>query len=304
MSSSSAIHTGYRNKARQWEHHLLPCTPPFSLLFLKWDSFISSKRFWRFTVISLTMVLVFGHHILTHPPLPPTGRTSRQVLTNSHVLSGILLLSRLALIFLDLHIEIVNGKIITKLFEKALNLYLYLPSHSSHPPGMVHGLIHSMVLRIFRLSSDPSDALHNCKRFGQHLVARGYSPSFVFELINQSIHSTRSQHHSTVSTTATKAPSTFLHIPYHPMNPASKKIQALFRQDFFPRDGTALPDHCNPPNRAHLGIKRLIVAYSQPRNLGNYFSPRKLSGPSVAASAVLLDMRRSIGASNPDPSLP
>jgi hypothetical protein len=55
---------------------------------------------------------------------------------------------------------------------------------------------------------------------------------------------------------------------------------------------------------ARFGVERLIIAYSRPRNLGNNFSPRKLSGPGVAVSAIIDDMRRYSSASNPNPSFP
>ena len=39
--------------------------------------------------------------------------------------------------FLDLTITIKDGKVMTKTFQKAMNLYLYIPSQSVHPDGMM-----------------------------------------------------------------------------------------------------------------------------------------------------------------------
>jgi hypothetical protein len=51
-----------------------------------------------------------------------------------------------------------TGGIRTNLYEKPVNLHMYLPPHSAHPPGVLRGLIiHGMVGRICRLCSHPSD---------------------------------------------------------------------------------------------------------------------------------------------------
>jgi hypothetical protein len=43
--------------------------------------------------------------------------------------------------FLDLNLELKNCKIQTSTFQKALNLYLYIPPNSTHPPSCLKGLI-------------------------------------------------------------------------------------------------------------------------------------------------------------------
>ena len=50
--------------------------------------------------------------------------------------------------FMDLTIKVSNNRLITTLYEKAMNLYLYIPPHSSHPPGVLSGLVYGNVFRI------------------------------------------------------------------------------------------------------------------------------------------------------------
>ena len=67
--------------------------------------------------------------------------------------------------FMDLTISIHNGKITMSLFEKPLNLHLYIPPHSAHPPGLLPGIVHSTIFRIFTLCSDPNDQIQRPKVF-------------------------------------------------------------------------------------------------------------------------------------------
>ena len=77
---------------------------------------------------------------------------------------------------MDLTISIVNNKIETDLYEKDLNLYLYIPPHSSHQRGVFTGLISGQVLRIRRLCSNQSNAAANIRNFQARLLARGHIP--------------------------------------------------------------------------------------------------------------------------------
>jgi len=49
--------------------------------------------------------------------------------------------------YLDLTIILKNGRITTKTYQKAMNLYLYIPPHSAHPPGMIKGMVYGLLRR-------------------------------------------------------------------------------------------------------------------------------------------------------------
>jgi hypothetical protein len=87
--------------------------------------------------------------------------------------------------FMDLTLSIRIDRIYTTLFEKALNLYLYIPPHSAHPPGILSGLILGMIFRIYNLCTDPADAHLRVKTFYNHVLARGYKPTAICPLFQK-----------------------------------------------------------------------------------------------------------------------
>ena len=56
--------------------------------------------------------------------------------------------------FLDITVSIKDNVLTTTLFEKALNLYLYISPQSAHPPGVLTGLVIGNCHRIHTLCSD------------------------------------------------------------------------------------------------------------------------------------------------------
>jgi hypothetical protein len=187
--------------------------------------------------------------------------------------------------FLDVTCSFTSiGKISTQLFEKALNLYLYLPPHSAHPPGCLKGLIIGTFRRINRLTSDPKIRLSQFRSLYKRLRARGYTPDILQPLFE------------TALTNSTARPPTlsgdrpnpiFLHIPFHPLDPPSSVPQKVFRETILqPKNKSHLSSLLN-----HKGQKmpdtRLIVAYHRPRNLGNLLSPRRFCAHGVSVSDFL-----------------
>jgi hypothetical protein len=186
--------------------------------------------------------------------------------------------------FLDLTITINTSAgstaISTNLFEKAMNLYLYLPSHSAHPPGILKGLVFGMILRIYRLSSDLALATKACNRFFQRLTARGYSISELNAMAS------KVNTNALLRSIREDSPSLYLHLPYNPADPPSQSLQQIFRSVLRCSDDSCLSKIRNKRGLP-FGIRRLTIAYSRPPNLGNLFSPRKLHGTGTLVSTTL-----------------
>ena len=125
--------------------------------------------------------------------------------------------------FMDLTISIHNGKITTSLFEKPLNLHIYIPPHSAHPPGLLPGIVHSTLFRIFTLCSDPNDQILRTKVFFKRLQARGYKSNQIKPLFLKAI--ARAKNYSGPSATKNNDHTAVIfHLPFHPNDPPSHKI--------------------------------------------------------------------------------
>ena len=76
--------------------------------------------------------------------------------------------------FMDLTISIVGNRIETTLYEKPLNLHLYIPPHSAHPPGLLPGIVHGTLFRIYTLCTNMEDRKSRTRVFFRPLLVRGY----------------------------------------------------------------------------------------------------------------------------------
>ena len=181
--------------------------------------------------------------------------------------------------FLDITISIRNGNLLhTTLFEKSLNLYLYIPPHSAHPPGVLTGLVIGNCHRMHTLCSDSADKTFHLRQFMARLLARGYSHSVLRPLFIRARHLALNP--PAVTPTIDEAEDSkrriFFHLEYHPDSPKSKELQSVWNNTVI-----------NHPQSAHLSlvennegmiveVEQMTVAYSRPRNLGNLLSPRNL----------------------------
>jgi len=116
---------------------------------------------------------VFG--IWIPPETNPEGKWKefKEVLNNWGGLEWVTEKPTKATVFLDLNIKILQSKIHTSTFQKSLNLYLYIPPKSAHPPSCLKGLI-SGELRRYWFQNSPEDFKKILIKFMEQLVNRGH----------------------------------------------------------------------------------------------------------------------------------
>jgi hypothetical protein len=194
--------------------------------------------------------------------------------------------------FMDLTIKIVGSRIETTLYEKPMALYLYIPPHSAHPPGVRTGHIFGEVLRIHRLCTHQDDVDERIRVFFRRCMRRGHNASDLLPLFTQAI--TNARKFMTTSTAERQDKKqqkleeartrVYFHVDYHPQGPLARNIQQKF-------DEIVL----NPPGKAPfrdvgqggpVPVDAMIVANHRSLNLENLLSYRKISernGPPISS---------------------
>ena len=175
----------------------------------------------------------------------------------------------LSVVFLDLTISIERGQIVYKTFQKALNLYQYIPPTSAHPPWMMRGIIYSL-MRNYRRQNTNIDDYYNVaiKLFDRH-VARGWDRATMRDYIldadrKLSFPSPTTQPNNTPPTTPSNKERLFIHMEYQPHDIPRKHVRAIY-------DMT-----CKEVFEHELGITQTTIAYSRPKNIKDLVTKAKL----------------------------
>ena len=182
--------------------------------------------------------------------------------------------------FMDMTISIVDESIKTDLYEKPMALYLFIPPHSAHPPGITAGHINGEVLRIHRLCSEEEDVTKRVCTFFRRLTRRGHYPSTLLPLFKKALTNARKfMATSDASRLLAKEAKTeearrrvYLHREYHPQGPPSRSVQQLFEEHVLRPPGET------PFNQLGRGIPldAMVVANHRAPNLGNILSYRRI----------------------------
>ena len=136
-------------------------------------------------------------------------------------------------VFLDMNITLKHSSVITSLFSKPLNLYLYIPPTSCHPKGVINGLVHGHLIRIHILCCESQTVIKETKLFTNHLLNRGYNIEELSPLILSATEKAEQYAKKILSSNLpfkNKAKqndkSVFFHLSFHPSHPINKIKQA------------------------------------------------------------------------------
>jgi hypothetical protein len=183
--------------------------------------------------------------------------------------------------FLDLTISIgIDYRLHTRTFQKAMNLYLYLCPSSSHPPGVLKGLIFGSIRRFWLQNSAPEDYQNVVRDFFLHLCARGHNPEQLRPLFNQAAERVDSTQlnkplRAPNSIETPRARPLFFHLQYHPLELPNSIIHETFNS-------------CCPTLRDELQVDRIIIAHSRQPNLRDKLCKTQLTEPEGKRASTIL----------------
>jgi len=156
---------------------------------------------------------IFGIRLLPKRNSNTTWNNFKRELNNWGKLEWIIEEPSHSTTFLDLNIHIQDSKICTSTYQKDMNLYLYIPPNSSHPPSCFKGLI-SGELRRYYTQNNAEDFEAILLKFINRLLDRGHSLDALRPLLMQAAMNINSN--SNLPPINDNPSTLYIHWTYHP----------------------------------------------------------------------------------------
>jgi hypothetical protein len=185
--------------------------------------------------------------------------------------------------FLDLTLSIEGSKIVSRTYQKEMNLYLYLPPASAHPPSCIKGTIYGLIRRYYAQNTYRHDYVYFVSLLYKRLISRGWDRIFIRSTILEACNKIENKSLCRISSTAIASDDEnrlFLHFVFHPDDIPRRRIQDLYEH------------HLGDLLRSNIDIKRPTIAYSRPKNIGDYITKAQLhQAPGRTASIIMGEYR-------------
>jgi hypothetical protein len=162
--------------------------------------------------------------------------------------------------FLDLNIHIQDSSILTETYQKPMNLYLYIPPFSAHPPSCFKGLI-TGELRRYWLQNNPTSFQNILIKFIQRLVDRGHTLENLIPILTQAAQTLET--HSVGNNGSQKPNTLYIHWQHHPAGLQRRDIRRIYDKILKP----------------HVPFDKMQIAISRPKNLRDVLTRAALQMP-------------------------
>jgi hypothetical protein len=136
--------------------------------------------------------------------------------------------------FLDLDIKLENGIISMETYQKSMNLYLYIPPSSAHPPSCFKGLICGEVRRYW-LQNTPENFQKLLFSFIQRLLDRGHTLQTLTPLLAQAATILDNNTSDSASNSPGGLNTLYIHWPFHQRSDIRQTYDKMLRP-FLPYD--------------------------------------------------------------------
>jgi hypothetical protein len=139
--------------------------------------------------------------------------------------------------FLDLTITIKHQHLVTNTFQKAHNLYLYIPPLSAHPISCFKGLITGEIYRYWLQNTDETDFIKITTNFILRLLQRGHQLNQILPILHTAAANIDNINTRKKLTTMNSDDTLFIHWRYHPADINKNTIRQIYNNTLKGFDG-------------------------------------------------------------------
>jgi hypothetical protein len=131
--------------------------------------------------------------------------------------------------FLDLEIQLENGRVNFKTYQKDMNLYLYIPPFLVHPPSCFKGLI-ARELHRYWLQNSPKNFQEILTHFINRLLARGHTLTNIIPILTDAAKHIDRCNHTNNNSNTNDDNTLFIHRVFHPNGLSHCDICRLYNE--------------------------------------------------------------------------
>ena len=171
-----------------------------------------------------------------------------------------------------------------------MNLYLYIPSHSAHPPGLLKSLIYGLVLTYHRQNTFKSDFLNYTRLLYDRFLARGHKKESIYPIFlwaAEKLDNKLSTRETVLFINNKKRKKStnnrlFFHLPFHPKDISRQQICNIYKTTCETPDKNGNSFKLFKTDRgSRFVVDSMTIAYHRPKNLRDLLSPSKLKESST-----------------------